>query len=81
MPLLTDFCLGLGWPWVGEFRRFRNGRYMFSNPTGLGKPHTPYCLRPGVSYIVSFLVFPLFHTSPKRHPTRHESWLLTLDTF
>ena len=24
MPLLTSCFLGLGWPWVGELRRFHN---------------------------------------------------------
>ena len=32
------FFLGLGWPWVGEFRRFHYNIYsMFSNPTEFGK--------------------------------------------
>ena len=41
------FFLGLGWPWVGEFRRFHNGTYMFCNPTEFGTStlQTPYSYR------------------------------------
>ena len=37
---LTSFCLGLGWPWVGEFVGFiiiSTLEYKFPNPTEIGK--------------------------------------------
>ena len=41
---LKLFFLGLGWPWVGEFVGFVimfTSKYVFSNPTELGKSPTP----------------------------------------
>ena len=34
--------LGLGWPWVGECRRFHNTNFMFSDPTEFGESQAPY---------------------------------------
>ena len=43
MPHLTDFFLGLGWPWVGDFDGFIIIFVLFPTQQKLVNRKTPYC--------------------------------------